>query len=164
MNITITLHDLLRILLYLAGIGALVYLALVLKNVVGILKSLRTKLDEHEAVIDDTFKKLPTITDNVTVISTNASRLTTDATEMVEVVKPEVERIAVTVGGVTDTVDDIARSVDETTLRLTSTAAVVSDSINDTARTISFNANNIVDYFYILREVLEALRDVIRTR
>lgn len=164
MDITITLHDLLRIILYLAGIGALVFLALALKNIVGILKMVKEKLDQHEGIIDDTFQKIPTLTDNATVITTNASRLSTDVSEMVEVVKPEVEKIATTVGGVTNTVDDISRSVDETALRLSNTAAVVSDSINDTAKTISFNANNIVDYFYIMREVLEALRDVIKQR
>ncbi|MDO5301499.1 MAG: hypothetical protein Q4E76_03260 [Tissierellia bacterium] len=164
MDTTIQLRDLLQILLYLAGIGALVYLALVLKNVYGIVKTVNGKMNEHAAVIDDTMQKIPTLTDNATILTNNASRLSTDAAEMAQVVKPEVEKIAGTVGQLTGTVDDIARSVDETTLRLSNTARVVSDSVSDTAKTISFNANNIVDYFYILREVLEALRDVIRTR
>ena len=164
MDTMINLHDLLRFLLYLAGIGALVFLMITLKNVAGILKVVKTKLETHEAVIDDTMQKLPTITDNVTIISSNASRLTTDATEMVEVVKPEVEKIAVTVGDVTGTVDSVARTVDQTSLKLKNTADVVSDSISDTAKTISFNANNVVDYFDIMREVLEGLRDVLRTR
>lgn len=164
MDTMITLHDLLRFLLYLAGIGALVFLMIALKNVAGILKVVKNKLETHEAVIDDTFQKLPTITDNATIVTANASRLSTDATEMVEIVKPEVEKIATTVGDVTETVDSVARQVDHTSLKLKNTADVVSDSISDTAKTISFNANNVVDYFYILREVMEALRDVLRTR
>lgn len=164
MDTMITLNDLLRFLLYVAGIGALIFLMLALKNVAGILKVVKNKLETHEAVIDDTFQKLPTITDNATIISSNVSRITTDATEIVEVVKPEVEKIAVTVGDVTGTVDSVARKVDQTSLKLQNTANVVSDSISDTAKTISFNANNVVDYFYIMREVLESIRDVMKTR
>ena len=136
MDTMITLNDLLRFLLYVAGIGALIFLMLALKNVAGILKVVKNKLETHEAVIDDTFQKLPTITDNATIISSNASRITTDATEMVEVVKPEVEKIAATVGDVTGTVDSVARKVDQTSLKLQNTANVVSDSISDTAKTI----------------------------
>ena len=58
MDTMINLHDLLRFLLYLAGIGALVFLMITLKNVAGILKVVKTKLETHEAVIDDTMQKL----------------------------------------------------------------------------------------------------------
>ncbi|MDD7363273.1 MAG: hypothetical protein SPI65_07325 [Peptoniphilus sp.] len=164
MDTMITLHDLLRFLLYVAGIGALVFLMIALKNIAGILKVVKNKLETHDAVIDDTFQKLPTITDNATIVTANASRITTDATEMIEIVKPEVEKVASTVGDVTETVDSVVRKVDQTSSKIQNTADVVSDSISDTAKTISFNANNVVDYFYILREVLESLRDVIRTK
>lgn len=162
MEATITLSDLLVILLSVAGIFALVYLGLVLKNATDILKMVKGKLEEHDEIIDDTFRKIPTITDNATVITANASRITTDTTELIETVKPEVEKIAASVGQVSGTVDDVARSIDETSNRVSDTVNVVSDSISTTAQTISFNADNIFDYLYMMREVIEAIRDVIR--
>ncbi len=161
-SITLSLNDILRFMLYIAGICALVYLAMVLKNIVGILKKVNEKLAEHEAVIDDTVEKIPAITDNVAIIADNASKLSTDATELVEVVKPEVEKIALTVGDMSTTVDDVTRTIDETAIRLNSTVGAISDSVSDTARVIAFNADNIFDYFYIFREVAQAIRDVLR--
>lgn len=161
-SITLSLNDILRFVLYIAGIAALVYLALTLKNVVGILKKVNEKLAEHEAIIDDTVEKIPVITDNVTIITDNASKMTTDATAMIEVVKPEVEKIALTVGDVSATVDDVTRTIDETAIRLTSTVGAISDSVSDTARVISFNADNAFDVYYIFREVVQAIRDVLR--
>ncbi|MDO5037817.1 MAG: hypothetical protein Q4E37_05905 [Tissierellia bacterium] len=164
MDATITLKDLLLILLYIAGIGALVYLALTLKNVFQLIKSINGKLKEHEVVIDDTLRKIPSLTDDATIIASNASKLTTDATELVEVVKPEVEKVAITVGNASATVDDVVRTVDETSNKLSQTVNTVSDSLNYTAKTISLNTDNIFDYFYILREVLLAMGEFIKRK
>lgn len=161
-SITLSLNDILRFILYIAGIGALIYLALALKNIVGILKKVNDKLVEHEDVINDTVEKIPAITDNVTVITDNVSKISTDATTMIEVVKPEVEKIAITVGDVSATVDDVTRSIDQTALRLSHTVGAISDSVTDTARVISFNADNAFDVYYIFKEVIQAIRDVLR--
>ncbi|WBW50219.1 hypothetical protein O6R05_01280 [Peptoniphilus equinus] len=160
MQATITLHDLLRIVLYLAGAGVLIYLILVLKNVLGIVKKINDTIENNQEVIDDTMKKIPSLTTNAVEITDNINLISGEATELVVVARPEVEKLVGTVGTITNTVDDISRSVDHTALKLTSTISNVTDSVSDTAKVVSLNANNVVDYFYILREVLEALRDV----
>lgn len=160
MDTTITLNDLLRIILYLSGTGALIFLALALKNLVKITGLIKETLVENQPVIDGVIKKLPELTDNANEISLNANRISADTADMLKDIKPEVERLMVTVGGVSDTVQGLTHTIDTTTLKLTDTVSDITDSISDTAKTISFNANNIIDYFYILREVLEALRDV----
>lgn len=160
MDTTITLHELFKILLYLAGIGVLIYLALVLKNLVKITGTVKDMLEANEVAIDDTMKKVPDIANNANKISADVAVITGEATHLVNEVKPEVEKLVATVGNVSNTVDGISKKVDTTALRVSDTVVDISDSISDTAKTISINANNVVDYFYILREVIEAIRDV----
>lgn len=160
MQATITLQDLLRIVLYLAGAGVLIYLILVLKNVLGIVKQINQTIEKNQEVIDDTMKKVPKLTSDAVEITANVNLISGEASELIVAARPEVERLVGTVGSITNTVNDISRSLDHTTLKLTSTVSNVSDTISDTAKTISLNANNVVDYFYILREVVEAIRDV----
>lgn len=160
MQTTITLNDLLKIILYLAATGALIYLLLVLKNVLGIVKQIKEHIEKNEKIIDDTFRKVPALTDNAVEITNNVSIISSETQGLISNAKPEVERLIGTVGNITNTVDDISRSVDVTTLKLTNTVSNVSDTISDTAKTISLNADNIVDYFYILREVAQAIKDV----
>lgn len=160
MQATITLQDLLGIVLYVAGAGVLIYLILVLKNVLGIVKKINLTIENNQDVIDDTFKKVPKLTDDATEIAANVNLISGEASELIVAARPEVEKLVGTVGSITNTVDDISRSVDHTTLKLTNTVSNVSDTISDTAKTISLNANNVVDYFYILKEVLEAIKDV----
>lgn len=160
MQATINVQDLLTIVLYLAGAGVLIYLILVLKNVLGIVKKVNLTIENNQEIIDDTLKKVPKLTDNAVEITSNVNLISSEASELVVIARPEVERLVGTVSSVTNTVDDISRSVDHTTLKLTNTVSSVSDTISDTAKTISLNANNVVDYFYILKEVVEALKDV----
>lgn len=161
METTITLKDLLQIILYVAGAGVLVYLAMFLKNLVKITGTVKDLLDENEVAINDTLKELPIIAGNAEKISGDVSKITGDVNGLVEEVKPQVEKLAVTVGDVGDTVDGLSKKVDTVALRVSDTVVDISDTISDTAKTISINANNVIDYFYILREVLEALRDVL---
>ncbi|MBP2026178.1 hypothetical protein [Peptoniphilus stercorisuis] len=160
MQTAITLHDLLRIILYLAGAGALIYLALVLKNVLKLVNHCNDILEENHKIIDDTIKKVPTLTDNAVDITNNVNIITKESSEIVTAARPDVEKIVSAAGNVAQTVDDISRTVDTTTLKVKSTVSNVSDTISDTAKTISINANNIIDYFYIAREVVYAIKDV----
>ncbi|MGO1581430.1 MAG: hypothetical protein ACTHWZ_08510 [Peptoniphilaceae bacterium] len=160
MGTVITLQDLLTIILYLAGAGALIFLALVLKNVLGIVKKINKTLEDNEQIIDDTIKKVPTLSDNAVEITNNVNLISGEASELVVNARPEIDRLISTVGTITNTVNDISRTVDTTTLKVTSTLSDVSDTISDTSKTISLNANNIIDYFYILKEVVESIKDV----
>lgn len=160
MGTVITLQDLLTIILYLAGAGALIFLALVLKNVLGIVKKINKTLEDNDQIIDDTIKKVPTLSDNAVEITNNVNLISGEASELVVNARPEIDRLISTVGTITNTVNDISRTVDTTTLKVTSTLSDVSDTISDTSKTISLNANNIIDYFYILKEVVESIKDV----
>lgn len=160
MEVTITLSDLLQIILCLAGAAALIYLALALKNIVKITGKIKDVLEENEVAINDTVKRLPSISNNVDKISTDTASITGEVNGLVTTVKPEVEKLSGTLAKVTDTVDDLTGRVDATSLQVQNTLTDISGSISDTAKTISVNANNVIDYFYIIREVIEALRDV----
>lgn len=160
MGTVITLQDLLTIILYLAGAGALIFLALVLKNVLGIVKKINKTLEDNEQIIDDTIKKVPTLSDNAVEITNNVNLISGEVSELAVSARPEIDRLISTVGTITNTVNDISRTVDTTTLKVTSTLSDVSDTISDTSKTISLNANNIIDYFYILKEVVESIKDV----
>ncbi|EFI41385.1 MULTISPECIES: hypothetical protein [Peptoniphilus] len=160
MQATITLHDLLKIILYLAGTGVLIYLALVLKNLLEILKRVNETIEENQNIIDDTIKKVPALTDNAVEITNNLGTISSETSEIMVSAKPEIEKLISSVGSITNTVSDISRSVDTTALKLTNTVSNVSDTISDTAKTISVNANNVIDYFYILKEIVESLKEV----
>ncbi len=160
MEVTITLSDLLQIILCLAGAAALIYLALALKNIVKITGKIKDVLEENEVAINDTVKRLPSISNNVDKISTDTASITGEVNGLVTTIKPEVEKLSGTLAKVTDTVDDLTGRVDATSLQVQNTLTDISGSISDTAKTISVNANNVIDYFYIIREVIEALRDV----
>ncbi len=160
MTATLTLHDLLRIVLYLAGIASLVFLAMVLKNVVDLLKDVKGLLDRYGPEIDQTIKKVPVIAGEAAEIAGNVNVLTTEAQELVVQAKPEIEKVVGAVSAVGDTVNGVTRSVDIMTNKVTNTVSAVSDTMGDTARTISMNANGFLDYYYMIKEVLKALKDL----
>lgn len=160
MQATITLQDFLAIILYVAGAAVLIYLALVLKDILQIIKKINKTIDDNQGVIDDTIKKVPMLTDDAVEIAKNVNSISNDTSELLSSAKPEVERLLGTVSQITNTVEDISRSVDNTTLKLTSTVSNVTDTISDTAKTISLNANNVFDYFYIFKELVEVIKEI----
>lgn len=160
MQTAITLHDLLRIILYLAGAGALIYLALVLKNVLKSVNRFNNLLEENYKILDDTIKKVPTLTESALEITENVNIITKDTQELMSASKPELEKVAKAAGNVAETIDDISRSVDTAAMKMTSTVSNVSDTINDTVKTVSVNANNIIDYFYIGKEVFDSVKSI----
>lgn len=160
MNQVFTLHDFLSFALYLAGILVLVALFIALLNVVKILKGVSEIVEKNQGEIDHTIKTIPSIVDNANEISKSVSVISTDAKSLVSDMKPEVEKIITTVGGVTDTVNLVTRQVDDTSLKVSNTINNISDTIGDTARTVRLNADNAIDYFYIIKEVLLSLKEV----
>ncbi len=160
MQMAITLHDLLRIILYLAGAGALIYLALVLKNVLKSVNRFNDLLAENYKILDDTIKKVPSLTENALEITENVNIITKDTQELMSASKPELEKVAKAAGNVVETIDDISRSVDTAAMKMTSTVSNVSDTINDTVKTVSTNANNVIDYFYIGKEVFDSVKSI----
>ena len=102
MQMAITLHDLLRIILYLAGAGALIYLALVLKNVLKSVNRFNDLLAENYKILDDTIKKVPSLTENALEITENVNIITKDTQELMSASKPELEKVAKAAGNKVD--------------------------------------------------------------
>ena len=88
----------------------------------------------------------------------NVNKITDDATELVDNSKPEIAKVMGAVGNVSDTVNGIARKVDTTSLKVTNTVNNVSDVVSDTAKTVSLNVDNVIDYFYIFKEIVATLK------
>ncbi|MDO5715466.1 MAG: hypothetical protein Q4P25_02695 [Tissierellia bacterium] len=160
MSVTFTLHDLLSFVLFLAGIAALVALFMVLLKVAKILGKVNDLIEKNQGEIDHTIKTIPALVDNAKDISGNVNIISADATHLVQEVKPEIEKVMGAVGSVSDTVNGITRRVDDTTERVACSVNYVSDTVSDAAKTITLNADNAMDYFYIVREVVAALKDV----
>lgn len=99
-GIPVTWGDLIRIVLFLLGAGALFYLILAIANLVGILSNLNKMLSKNRANINSTLEKLPEITDNVAKVS--------------NIVKDEMEsiqKVMGNIGKISDSAKDAAEMI-----------------------------------------------------
>ncbi|NMA48571.1 MAG: hypothetical protein GX947_02180, partial [Tissierellia bacterium] len=69
MDITLTLQDLLKLVLFLLGIGVLGYLLLLLRNINKIIGKAEEVVEANMEELDTTIKQLPSITQNVNMIT-----------------------------------------------------------------------------------------------
>lgn len=100
MENTVTWGDLIKIVLFLLGAGALFYLILAMANLVGILKNVNKMLAKNRASIDSTLEKLPEITENVAKVT--------------DIVKDEMEgiqKVMGNIGKISDTAKDAAEMI-----------------------------------------------------
>ena len=147
-NLTFTLGDILTTLLIVAGIVALVALALFLFNLVKTLKQVNKILDDNEKDINRVVSDLPGITQNINLI-------TTEANSLISTVGPEVQSI---VGSAKHVVDN----VETTALQVTDTVGLVSDSVADTALNLKHNVSSAQDYLVFVTEVADIVRAWVR--
>ena len=147
-NLTFTLGDILTTLLIVAGIVALVALALFLFNLVKTLKQVNKILDDNEKDINRVVADLPGITQNV-------NSITTEANSLISTVGPEVQSI---VGSAKHVVDN----VETTALQVTDTVGLVSDSVADTALNLKHNVSSAQDYLVFVTEVADIVRAWVR--
>ncbi|HHU11745.1 MAG TPA: hypothetical protein GXZ64_00765 [Clostridiaceae bacterium] len=104
LNSSVSADELIKILLGLAGVTALVFLAIVLARVAGLLKSLSTTMKASEEPLAASLKQLPSITENV-------SKLVAEATETVPHMLHDAEKMTGSVSGVVSSVGDAASSM-----------------------------------------------------
>lgn len=157
MDVSLTINDLFKILLYIAGIGALGYLIVVLKNLAKFTKEIIGIVEENEENIRDTIKEVPKITENVSSISRNADIALKEMAPEISNVLSNVNNISTKVGSITD-------SVEETANKALETADIVNDSVADTAYALKYNVRNINDYINIIIETIEVIKNMIKRK
>ncbi len=157
MDVSLTINDLFKILLYIAGIGALGYLIVVLKNLAKFTKEIIGIVEENEENIRDTIKEVPKITENVSSISKNADIALKEMT-------PEISNVLSNVNNISNKVGSITDSVEETANKALETADIVNDSVADTAYALKYNVRNINDYINIIIETIEVIKNMIKRK
>lgn len=162
MDITLTLQDLLKLVLFLLGIGVLGYLLLLLRNINKIIGKAEEVIEANMDEIDTTIKQLPGITQNVNMITSEANKLVTNIT-------PDVEGVVKNVNGITNKVDrlagvadGVADVIDSTGQKVGSTVDVLTDTIAETALAFQFNAKNVTSYIELIKEIVEIVRDSLK--
>ena len=146
--VTFTLSDLLYTLLILAGIAALIALAVFLLNLVKTLKKVNQILDDNEKDIQRVVSDLPGITQNVNAI-------TTEANTLISSVGPDVQNIV-------GSAKHVVSNVENTALQVTDTVGLVTDSVADTALNLKHNVSSAQDYLGFVTEVADIVRAWIR--
>lgn len=155
MGATLTVQDLFKLILFLLGIGALIYLILILNNLNKILKTARETIESNKNEIDITIKQLPGISQNVNAI-------TKETKIAIENIEPELSELLHNVNSISSKAEEIVGIIDDTTQKVGDTVFIVSDSISQTADSFRFNVKNINDYMEIIKEVFEFIKKAIK--
>lgn len=98
MDGVVTWNDLIKVVLFILGVGVLFYLLLAVSHLVGILKNINKMLDKNRESINNTLEKLPAITENVAKVS--------------DIVRDEMESLQKIVGNI-GKISDAARDTAE---------------------------------------------------
>lgn len=157
MDVSLTINDLFKILLYLVGIGALGYLIVVLKNIAKLTNGVVKIVEENEENINKTIKQVPGITENINSISKNADTALKEMTPEINSMLHNVNNISTKVGSITD-------SVEETASKALEAADIVTDSVADTAYALKYNVKNINDYINIIIEAIEVIKNMLKRK
>lgn len=167
--ITISLSEVLFIILALAGIVVLVFFALLLKSLLGLVKKANEVVDEKQAQINAIVDELPILVNNVNDISNRASILVDDVNEIVIRSKPEIEGIVHAVNTTMEDVNRVSAMATNLAARAEYTADNVghsvtsfTDNILDVTSFVSHNKDNVIDYIYIFRDFFDEIRRIIR--
>lgn len=154
MNIPITIQDFFKIILYILGIGALVYLILIFKNIVEILKRVNKLTEENEENFNTTMNEIPKISKGVTSIVDNTEKA-------IESIVPEVDGILHSTNNITGKLESITELVDGATYKVAETVDSVTSDISDTADTIKTNLESISGYIALMNEILIIIKNII---
>lgn len=150
MTATITIQELFQFILYLLGIGLLVYLIIFIKNVNSLILRAKQMVEQNEKEIDTTLKQLPGI-------STNVNHISGDVKELIETVSPDVSDLIKSTSSITNKLDDTSEKVFDA-------IDLVSESVTDTAVTIKDNIRNATDYITLFIEIIDIIKNVFKNR
>lgn len=147
MTATLTIQDLFTFILYILGVGVLVYLIVLIKNLNKLVSNVKDLLKSNEKEIETTLNQLPGISKNLNCISE-------DTKELLESVSPEAKNIIYNTSS-------ISKKVDNTSDKICNTIGIVSESVSSTASTIEYNVKNVNDYIELFVEIVEIIKNVI---
>ncbi len=167
--ITISLSEVLFIILAIAGLVVLVFFAILLKSLLRLVKKVNEVVDEKQAQIDHVINELPVLMNNVNDISNRASILVDDVNEIVIRSKPEVDKIVRAVSTTMEDVNRVSAMATNLAARAEYTADNVGNSVTsftdnllDLTSFVSYNKDNLIDYVYIFKDFFDEVRRIIR--
>ena len=148
MGSSITVGDLLHILLAIAGIVALVALSMTMFQIVKALKKLNSTLESNQESLDHIIK-------NVEKTSAYAGNISEQAESTLKSVAPDVARIVGQVGSIMDGAEGLTSDVTDTVHFLT-------DSVSDTVSSVKHGFSSAQDYLYYFSEIVDIFRNAFR--
>lgn len=150
MTATLTIQDLFRLILYLLGIGALVYIIVLIKNLNNAITGIKNILNRNEKEIDTTIKQLPYIAQNINSISEEAKNF-------VKSVSPEAEKLV-------SNASSLSERLDNTSSKVFNAINEVSESICSTATTIEHNIKNANDYIELIMDIIGIIKSALNRK
>lgn len=155
MDISLTINDLFKIILYIVGIGALGYLIVVLKNAAKLISKVLGIVEDNKENINATIKEVPEITENVNSITKSANLAIKEMT-------PEINGIVKNANTITNKVGSLTDTAEQTALKALDTADMTVDAIADAAYSVKFNIKNINDYIQVVGDVIDRIKEIVR--
>ncbi|MGB4610549.1 MAG: hypothetical protein ACOX3H_07430 [Saccharofermentanales bacterium] len=129
-EITISLDQLLSVLLYLAGIVALFFLAVLFYRMAAAFKKVKDLLDEMALPLAQTVNQLPEIVKKTDQSLADVNTITESAADNVPVILDEVASVTSSVGTTVETVADITTNIVGTVNKLFSRGNKATSGIN----------------------------------
>lgn len=146
--VTINLSAIGNAILTILGILALIFLIVVLKNVASLLKTISNVVDKNRDSIDTTIEKLPVIVDNADRLVGNINTIVADP------------NIKMAVAKANDTLTNVSRISED----VKDTVNYFGETAIDTADTLDGGVSSITDYVYMIKDVVDILRNVIASK
>lgn len=157
MEANLTINDLFTIILFIVGIGAGVFLILVLSKVNKILGQAKDMIESNINEIDTTIKQLPDI-------SYNVNEITRETKQTISELTPEISGLIRNVHSISAQASSITNTVKGTTEKVSHTVDDVTNSIADTAFAFQYGSKTLTDYINIIMEVFEAIKNMISNK
>lgn len=150
MTATLTIQDLFKLILYLLGIGVLVYLIVLIRHLNNVIIGIKNILNRNEKEIDITLKQIPNIAENI-------NSITGDTKNLVKSVSPEAEKLI-------NNVSSISKKLDNTSSKVLDAIDEVTDSISSTATTIEHNIKNANDYIELVVDIIDIVKSALKKK
>lgn len=155
MTSNLTIQDLFTLILFLLGIGALIYLILVLKNIHRLLSQANILAESNMKELDSTLKQLPEISQNINAI-------TKEAKTTLNNLSPEINELIHNINSISGQIESVTDTIDSTTHKVIDTFDIVTDSLSETALAFKYNIKNVNDYIQIFKEILEIIKKALK--
>lgn len=150
MTATLTIRNLFKLILYILGIGVLVYLIILIKNLNNTISNIKNLLYQNEKEIDATIKQLPYISQNINDISEDTKKL-------VKSVSPDAIELV-------NNANSLSQKLDNTSGKVCDAIEEISESISSTASTIESNVKNASDYVELIVDIINIIRSTLRKK